>query len=114
MTLSPLSLETVSLDSEARASGDLPIQPYRSDATAKVGAQVRGIVFHIRLPGGRDDLGGQVHIILLLRRVALNVEDELLSRLRVLQLPLFPHHGCELRVIDMAAVARLVWRIWAV
>src|SRR5712692_868347 len=69
----------------------LPFQPQRGDATTEVSAQVRGKVLHIRLPGGSDDRGGQVYIVLLLRGVALNSEDELLACLRVLPAPLLLH-----------------------
>src|SRR5262249_11271214 len=92
----------------------LPLQPERGGATAKVSREVRGKVVHIRLPGTRHDCGSQVYIVLLLRGVALNVENELLARLRVLHAPLLLHHRRQLGVVDMAAVTRLVGRIRAV
>src|SRR5262245_47076262 len=69
-----------------------PLQPQGRGATAEVGTQVRGIVLLIRLPGGCDDLGRQLYIVLLLCRIALNGEDEFLARLRILQPPLLSHH----------------------
>src|SRR5262252_9619991 len=91
----------------------LPLQPQRGDATVKVRGQVWGKVLHIWLPGGSDDRGSKVYIVLLRRRVALNSEDELLTCLRVLQPPLRLHHRRQLGIVDMAAVARLVGRIRA-
>ena len=64
---------------------NLPIQPQRGGAITVVEAVVGSKVLDIRLPGGGDDRGGQVHIALLLRGVALHGEDELLACLRVLQ-----------------------------
>src|SRR5205823_4832164 len=66
----------------------LALQPQRSGAIAVVEAVVGGRVLHIRLPGGRDRGGVQVHIVLLLRHIALNVEDELLPCLQFLGAPL--------------------------
>jgi hypothetical protein len=59
----------------------LPLQPQCGDATAIVKAMLGGKVLHVRLPGARDRDGVQVYIVLLLRDIALNVEDELLARL---------------------------------
>src|SRR6058998_1113733 len=47
----------------------LPLQPQRRSAIAIVEAVVGGKVLHIWLPGGRDGVGVQVHIVLLLRHI---------------------------------------------
>src|SRR5713226_10781135 len=65
----------------AACAAALPVQPQRRGAIAVVEAVVGGKVLHIRLPGGRDRGGVQVHIVLLLCHIPLNVEDELLTRL---------------------------------
>ncbi len=82
----------------------LPLQPQRRGAIAVVEAVVGGKVLHIRLPGGRDRGGVQVHIVLLLRDIALNVENELLARLQILRSSLFLKHGRKRGVMDVADV----------
>jgi hypothetical protein len=79
-----------------------------------VEGHVRGKVLHVRLPGTGEHVGVGVHIVLLLRRIALDVENELLARLQGLRAPLLLQHRRDLGVIDVAAVARLVGRIQAV
>src|SRR5919202_555755 len=61
----------------------LPVQPQRGGAIAVVEAVVGGKVLHVRLPGGGDRRGVQVHVVLLLRGIALDGVDELLARLQV-------------------------------
>ena len=75
---------------------------------------VGGIVLDIRLPGAGDAYGVEVHIVLLLRNIPLNVKDELFARLAVLRAPLFLEHGRDLGVVDVTAVAQLVGRIQAI
>src|SRR5262247_1753464 len=72
-------VKATSLYASSRAD-HLSIQPQGGGAITIVKAVVRSKVLHIRLPGGRDGVGVQVHIILLVRDIALNVEDELLAR----------------------------------
>ena len=86
----------------------LALQPQRRGAIAVVEAVVGGKVLHIRLPGGGDCGGVQVHIVLLLRHIALNVEDELLPCLQFLGAPLLLEHGRELGVIDVTGGTRLL------
>src|SRR5262249_52708721 len=69
----------------ARSLGS-PLQPQGRGTIAVVEAVVGSKVLHIRLPGGGDRVRVQVHIVLLLCYIALNVEDELLARLQVLAL----------------------------
>src|SRR5262245_47459612 len=64
-------------------AGHLSIQPQRGGAIAIVEAVVGSKVLDVRLPGGGDGVGVQVHVVLLVRDIALNVEDELLARLQV-------------------------------
>src|SRR6266508_5924787 len=63
----------------------LSIQPQRRGAVAVVEAGVRGVVLHRRLPRSREHRGVQIHVVLLLRGVPLNVEDELPARLQILR-----------------------------
>ena len=56
----------------------------------------------------------QVHIVLLLGLVPLDVEDELLARRQVLRAPLCLEHRRECRIIDVADVAQRVRRIRAI
>ena len=92
----------------------LALQPQRRSAPAEVEGRVGRIVLHVRLPGAGDDPRVRVHIVLLRCHIPLNVKNELLARLQVLGPPLLLEHRCELGVVDMAAVARLVGRLHAV
>src|SRR6266567_816729 len=92
----------------------LPVQPQRGGATAVIEREVGGIMLHIGLPGARDHARSEVHIVLLFCSVALKLPDELLARLQVLGPPLLLEHGRELGVVDMAAIARLLWEIHAI
>src|SRR5262245_23141292 len=76
-------------DRKTSPTPTLPIEPQGRRAIAVVETVVGGEVFHIRLPGTGDHVGASVHIVLLLRRTALDVEDDLLARLQVLRAPLF-------------------------
>jgi hypothetical protein len=64
-------------------------QPQRHDTTAKIEGEVGGIVFHIGLLGTCKHSGIRVHIVLLLCRVPLNVEDHAPARFQLLGAPLF-------------------------
>src|SRR5206468_7845711 len=95
------------------APANLPVQPQRRSAIAIIKRKVRGVVLHIWLPGACDTHAIQVHIVLLLRRIALDVEDNLLTCLQVLRAHFLLEHCRELGVVDVAAVARLVWHVHA-
>ena len=71
-------------------------------------------VFHIGIPGAGKARAIEVHVVLLLRNVPLQVKDDLLPRLPVLRLPLFLEHGRDRGVVHMAAVARLIRGIQAI
>src|SRR5215470_9726645 len=60
------------------------------------------IVLHVGLPRTREHDGHQVHIVLLLRGIALNIEDELLARRQVRDTPLCLHQCRERGVVDVA------------
>src|SRR5262245_55246429 len=92
----------------------LPIQPQRRSTTAVVEGHVRRIVLHVRLPGASDHTTVRVYVVLLLRGIALNVEDELLARLQILGTPLLLEHGRDRGVIDMAGIPRGVGCIGAI
>src|SRR5215510_7585064 len=82
----------------------LAIQPqYRSGHTVFLQG-VRSIVFDVRLMGSGEHWASQIHIVLLLGLVPLDVEDALLTRLQVLCAPLCLEHRREGRVVDMADV----------
>src|SRR5215510_9694733 len=96
------------------APASLPIQPQRGGAIAIIKREVRGVVLHIRLPGARDTHTIQVYIVLLLCRIALDVKDNLLTRLQVLRAHFLLEYCRELGVVDVAAVARLIWHVHAI
>jgi hypothetical protein len=48
---------------------------------------------------------------LLLRRIALDVEDDLLTGFQILRTHFLLQHRLDLGVIDVATMARLIWRI---
>src|SRR5262249_29183867 len=83
---------------------ELAIQPQGGDTTAVVEGEVWGVVLHIWLPGTGDHPRKQIHIVLLLRRIALKVDQDLLAHLWVLGSSLLLQHGHQLGVVDMAAV----------
>src|SRR4029450_11690484 len=82
----------------------LAIEPQSSDPTTVVKGEIGSKVLHIGLPraGDHDRVG--IHIVLLLRGIALNVEDDVLARLQVLSGPLFFEHGRDLGIVDMTQV----------
>src|SRR5262245_53331741 len=82
----------------------LSIQPHLGDAAAVVEGEVVGKVLQIRLPGTGDHHREQIHIVLLLRGIALKVGQDLFACLWILRASLLLHHGCELGVVDMSAV----------
>src|SRR5262249_52680814 len=91
-----------------------PLQRQGRGTIAVVEAVVGSKVLHIRLPGGGDRVRVQVHIVLLLGYIALNVEDELLARLQVFGASLQLQHGREGGVIDVTRVPRGVRGIGAI
>src|SRR5206468_10042022 len=71
---------------DARVSpASLPVQPQGGGAAAIVPARLGAIVLDIRRPGSGDDPDARVHVVLLLRHIPLDVEDELLPRLQILR-----------------------------
>src|SRR5437868_7203048 len=67
----------------------LAVQPQRRSATTVVEVEIEGIVLHVWMPGAGDHDSVCIHVVLLLRRIALNVKDEFLARLQILRAPLF-------------------------
>src|SRR5262245_13379496 len=92
----------------------LPLQPQGGRAAAVIVSGVGSKVLHMWVPGARDTYAVEVHIVLLLRNIPLQVKDDLLARLTVLHAPLFLKHGRDLGVVDMAAIAWLVGGIQAI
>src|SRR5882724_1685641 len=97
-----------------RSALALPIEPQRGGAPAIIVGGVGSIVLHIGVPRAGEARAVEVHIVLLLRDIPLQVKNKLLARLAVLGAPLFLEHGRKLRVVDMAAVAQLIWGIQAI
>ena len=91
-----------------RSALPLAVQPQRGGGIAVVQEEIGGIVLHRRLTGAGEHPAVQIHIVLLCRRIALNVEDALLARRQVRRPPLLHDHRRERGVVDVAAVARLV------
>src|SRR5262249_8515258 len=78
--------------------------PQSRSAAAVVEGDVRAKMLDIRLPrdGGND--GVQVYEVHLLRGIALDVVDDLLTRLQILRPALLFQHGREFGVIDMGGI----------
>src|SRR5712692_511135 len=93
---------------------DLALQPQGGGATAVVEAEVGSIMLDVRLPGARHHDDIRIHIILLLRGIALNVEDHFLASLQVLRASLLLEHGRDRGVVDVASVPRGVGGIGAI
>src|SRR5438552_17965715 len=93
------------------APANLPVQPQRRSAIAIIKRKVRGVVLHIWLPGACDTHAIKVHIVLLLRCIALDVEDNLLTCLQVLRAHFLLEHCRELGVIDVAARKKIIFDI---
>src|SRR5712692_7421105 len=96
------------------AGTSIPIEQQGGSTTAVVEGHVRCIVLHVRLPGAGDHTRVRVYVVLLLRRIPLNVEDDFLACLQVLGTPLLLEHGCDRGVIDVADVPRGVGCIGAI
>src|SRR5438105_3566700 len=92
--------------SERLLEATLAIEPQSGSPTAVVKGEIGGKVFHIGLPRTGDHDRAQVHIILLLRSIALHVEDDFLARLQVLSAALLFEHGRDRGIVDMAQVVR--------
>src|SRR6266700_3541989 len=77
----------------------LSLQPQGSGTAPVVEGDIGAIVFDIWCPGRRGHIDAHVHVVLLLRRIALDVEDDFSARLQVLRAPLCLEHGRERGII---------------
>src|SRR6266700_7578543 len=77
----------------------LSLQPQGSGTAPVVEGDIGAIVFDIWCPGRRGHIDAYVHIVLLLRRIALDVEDDFPARLQVRRAPLCLEHGRERGII---------------
>src|SRR5204863_2705645 len=85
-TAPPAPRTTTSRSSSRLAS---PIEPQGRDPVAVVEARIRGVVLDVGPPRGRERGRVQVHVVLLLGRVPLDVEDQRSARVDVLRAHLF-------------------------
>src|SRR5262249_39905380 len=92
----------------------LALKPQCRGTAAVVEGRVGSVVLDIRLPGAGDTYGVKVHVVLLLRNMPLDVEDDLPARLQILRAPLFLEHGRDRGIVDVTAVAPLVRRIQSI
>src|SRR5205085_8666370 len=92
----------------------LSLQPQGSGTAPVVEGDIGAIVLDIWRPGRRGHIDAHVHVVLLLRHIVLDVEDDFPARLQVLGAPLFLEHGRERGVIDVGSVPRGVGGIGAI
>src|SRR5689334_20959704 len=90
------------------------LEPECGAAVTVVEARVRRVILHVRLPGPGETGAVEIHIVLLLGGVALDVENELPPRFEVPGPHLLLQHRDDRGVADVARVATLLRHVHAI
>src|SRR4030095_15451392 len=92
----------------------LPIEPERRGSIAVVEARARRVILHVRPPRSGESDGVEIDVVLLLRGISLDVEDDLAARFDVTRAHLLSQQRDDLGIADVAAIPGLFRHVQSV